>query len=978
MKIKITLIALLFSALFTAAQTVEERAQIIKSNNQVELQQLIVDLNAQYIKDQENILEYSTNNNSSIFKKNEDGSFDQLIRVNDDGTPIFYSLDNVDSGISTRADRLHNGSTLGLNIEGQGMTAYVWDGGPARVGHQEFTTTSSGGAVVGDGQVMLNGNSFHATHVSGTIAASGVDPNAKGMAPQAQIITNEWTNDTSEMASAGANGALISNHSYGIPLSSFSGFPEFVGKYVEDARIVDQITYNAPYYLPVYSAGNDGGNANGNPISAGYDKLTGDKVAKNIMTVANAQDANINTDGTLGSVSISGGSSQGPTDDLRIKPDIAGNGTQVFSSFDGSSTSYGTISGTSMASPNIAGSMLLLQQYYNQKNGSFMRAASLKGLTLHTADDAGSNGPDAVFGWGLMNTMAAANVITENKISSRIVEAVLQDGQSYSITVDSDNVSELLASISWTDPAGQVNTGGANDPTPSLVNDLDVRITQNGMSFEPWKLTGANANTTGDNIVDNFERVDVANASGAYTITVTHKGSLVNGSQAFSLIVTGEFNLYAIASTTTTLEICNDQIGVFPLEFLVSSNFSDTAVLSVSGLPSGVNSSFSVPSFTAPGNETLSLTNLNSVADGTYPIVVTAATVTETKILSLNLRIMSANFISINAIWPTDQVLGVSTSAILDWEDELNAQEYDLQMARNASFGRPFLDVTVSNSIYAMDPSLLDPASTYYWRVKPKNDCGQGVFAVYSFTTFNCNEINAAVPTPISIPDNTTNGIQSTLTVNDPNNLVIGELSVYVRSVHEYSGDLVIFLTSPSGTTTQLKTSNSCATPDLDVTFENGAAPFVCNTTSGQAGYFGSVAPVGDLSVFNGETVNGDWVLTVTDEGPTDLGTLNNWKITFCEQPATASNEDVEDVEFSIYPNPSNGQFTVESSNDTNSNDAVISVLDLNGRVVFTKEIQNASRLNETIDVQNLTNGLYLLQIQQGASRTVKKIIINK
>jgi hypothetical protein len=101
-------------------------------------------------------------------------------------------------------------------------------------------------------------------------------------------------------------------------------------------------------------------------------------------------------------------------------------------------------------------------------------------------------------------------------------------------------------------------------------------------------------------------------------------------------------------------------------------------------------------------------------------------------------------------------------------------------------------------------------------------------------------------------------------------------------------------------------------------------------------------------------------------------------KITFCEQPATASNEDVEDVEFSVYPNPSNGQFTVESSNDTNSNDAVISVLDLNGRVVFTKEIQNASRLNETIDVQNLTNGLYLLQIQQGASRTVKKIIINK
>ncbi|MFB0903857.1 MAG: T9SS type A sorting domain-containing protein, partial [Nonlabens sp.] len=71
-------------------------------------------------------------------------------------------------------------------------------------------------------------------------------------------------------------------------------------------------------------------------------------------------------------------------------------------------------------------------------------------------------------------------------------------------------------------------------------------------------------------------------------------------------------------------------------------------------------------------------------------------------------------------------------------------------------------------------------------------------------------------------------------------------------------------------------------------------------------------------------------------------------------------------------------QFTIESLNDTYSDNVVISVLDLNGRVVFIKKAQNASRLNQTIDVQNLTNGLYLLQIQQGASRTVKKIIINK
>lgn len=46
------------------------------------------------------------------------------------------------------------------------------------------------------------------------------------------------------------------------------------------------------------------------------------------------------------------------------------------------------------------------------------------------------------------------------------------------------------------------------------------------------------ATNTGTNNADNFERIDINNPSGTYTITVTHKGSLVNGSQNFSLIAT--------------------------------------------------------------------------------------------------------------------------------------------------------------------------------------------------------------------------------------------------------------------------------------------------------------------------------------------------------------------------------------------------------------------------------------------------------
>lgn len=979
MKTKITLATFLLTSLFMYAQTVQDRAQIIKSNNQERLQQLIVDFESKFVRDQEKVIAYSQANNIPIFKENEDGSFDQLVRISKEGIPIYYSLDNVDAAISTRANRLHNGGSLGLNIEGQNMTAHVWDGGPTRLSHQEFTGAVGGRASAGDGVLALNNNSFHATHVSGTIAARGTNPSAKGMAPQANVITHDWINDESEMAAAGASGALISNHSYGVRVSSYANAPGLIGKYTASARNIDEITYNAPYYLPVYSAGNDGSNSNSDPLANGYDKLTGDKVSKNTMVVANALDANINANGSLGSVVISTGSSQGPSDDLRIKPDITGNGTGVLSSFDSADNAYGSISGTSMAAPNVAGSMLLLQQYYNQKNGVFMRSATLRGLTLHTADDFAVPGPDAITGWGLMNTMAAANAITGNKLNSRIEEVVLQNGQTYSVTVESDGLSPLLASITWTDPAGQVNNGGSNDGTPALVNDLDIRVTQNGVISEPWKLTGPTANGRGDNIVDNFERVDISGASGTYTITVTHKGTLVGGSQPFSLIVTGEFNNYAVTSSTKTVEACNDQVAVFPLEFLTSSNFSDTATFSTTGLPNGVNAVFSSATFNSTGTGTLSISNLNGANDGTYPFTVVASTPTETKTLDLNLRIISANITTPNFVFPLDQATRVSTSAILDWDDELNAQRYEIQISTNPSFGRTLVTEIVSNSSYALSPAIFFPSITYYWRVKAINDCGQGAFTTQSFTTFSCNEINASLPSPIAIPDDNATGIQSTLNINEPGNPLIGKLSVYVRSIHEYSGDLVIFITSPSGTTTLLKTTSGCASPDVDATFDNDALPAICNTTPGQAGYSGPVAPEGgDLSVFDGENINGNWTLTVRDQGPADLGSLNNWKITYCEQPVALSNDDISEATFTVYPNPSNGNFTIKGSNVSDSDQAIITIVDLNGRVVFNKDVQNVSQLNETIDVQNLNNGLYLLQVQQGASSTVEKIIINK
>jgi len=537
MRYQFIILALLITV-FSFSQTEKEIEKIIENYDLNKIEKLSKELTEIYKADKKEAIRLAEKNNWPLIIKS-DSSYKELMRV-ENGYPIYYTIHNSIAAKSTRAHTLHNGGLLGLNLEGQNMTAYVWDAGIARATHQEYDGIGGDNRFTsGDGNVPTH---FHAAHVTGTIIASGVAATAKGMAPQASAIGYYWDNDIAEVSTATANGMLLSNHSYGLPIT----IPSWkMGAYNSGARSFDQIMYNAPYYLLVCAAGNDGQDSTSNtdPLEgqSSYDKLTGDHTtAKNSLVVANANDAIIDvTDAHLISVSINPTSSQGPTDDLRVKPDITGNGTQLYSTYDGSDSDYNSISGTSMASPNVMGTLLLLQQYYNNLNGNYMKAATLKGLTLHTADDLLGPGPDSEYGWGLLNAKMAAEVISNNGVGSIIQELTLNQGETYTVDVQSDDVNSLLASISWTDPAGIAVTGTINSPTPVLVNDLDIRITQSSNTYLPYKLLSVNTNGLGDNIVDPYERIDVNNPTGTYTITVTHKGTLSSGQQNFSLIVSG-------------------------------------------------------------------------------------------------------------------------------------------------------------------------------------------------------------------------------------------------------------------------------------------------------------------------------------------------------------------------------------------------------------------------------------------------------
>ena len=170
-------------------------------------------------------------------------------------------------------------------------------------------------------------------------------------------------------------------------------------------------------------------------------------------------------------------------------------------------------------------------------------------------------------------------------------------------------------------------------------------------------------------------------------------------------------------------------------------------------------------------------------------------------------------------------------------------------------------------------------ATTYFWRVKPKNLCGEGTFGVpFSFTTIaqNCKSISASgLPATISSTGTPT----VTSTVLFLNDLPVADVNVSVDIEHSFLADLVISLTSPAGTTVIL-TANSCGDlTDIDAVFDHEGNNFVCG---GNPGISGTVKPLGSLASFNGESTFGEWTLEIRDTAPADGGVLNAFSLELC------------------------------------------------------------------------------------------------
>jgi hypothetical protein len=145
----------------------------------------------------------------------------------------------------------------------------------------------------------------------------------------------------------------------------------------------------------------------------------------------------------------------------------------------------------------------------------------------------------------------------------------------------------------------------------------------------------------------------------------------------------------------------------------------------------------------------------------------------------------------------------------------------------------------------------------------------------------------------------------------------------------------------------------------------------------------GEITSVSD-QIFNSSALSYKLGIMVTDNGVDAKSATAEISIELVPQSATSTNP-VEDIaSLKVYPNPSRGDVNIEISNDESginqsAKPTVIEIIDLSGKIVKSKTVENSgSMIEENFNLTDLPNGLYSIRMQLSDRITTKKLILSK
>ncbi len=353
-------------------------------------------------------------------------------------------------------------------------------------------------------------------------------------------------------------------------------------------------------------------------------------------------------------------------------------------------------------------------------------------------------------------------------------------------------------------------------------------------------------------------------------------------------------------------------------------SFSEPIAFSAANLPAGVTATFT-PNPVMPGAETVMTLDLPAnQTETTFEITLHAQAGALSQERLQTFSVFFNDFTNLALELPADGAVGQDRGPLFRWNGVADANTYEIQVAINPSFAAGTLVSTSDNVVpdSFRFANLLEKGTVYYWRVRPKNECGSGAWAgpyVFSTLVDVC-----ALYESIDLPKNITGSQAITVEskINVPFGGQVSDVNISrIQGFHEYFKDLEMHLISPSGKDVLLF-KDKCPNYNGNFSFgfdDSKPGIFGCPPPKDGASY----KPVENLSKFNGDNINGDWILRVKDNLISSGGAIQVFNLELCSNTTSNPPVLVNNNPLQVAPGANAGiSVSLLKTEDANNSDA--------------------------------------------------------
>lgn len=518
--------------------------------------------------------------------------------------------------------------------------------------------------------------------------------------------------------------------------------------------------------------------------------------------------------------------------------------------------------------------------------------------------------------------------------------------------------------LTWDVATNQTVTWNVAGTTVNGINAkyVDIYLSTNGGSTYPILLASKVPN-------DGSEIIIVPNNIGtANRIMIKGFDHIFFDISNTNFAITAPAVTFAIKTPSTvgsqTKAACQGSSLDYALQYETYGGFAGSTAFSVTGLPAGVLANFTPSTLTASSSLIVTISNTGGVTDGLYGFTVNAVSSGTTKTQQLYMEVVNATFGVQNLTTPLNNAVGQIVATPLSWAATSGATQYSVQIATDFAFTNIVASSTLTGTTFT---ASLNEGTDYFWRVLPQN---LGCFGTYSsvqkFSTGQtlCTQFsnnNAILISAIGTPTITSS-------INVPSGVNITDVNVSVNITHSNVNQLTGILTSPQGAIVYLFANPCTATSQNIVTTFDDEATTDFNCLSGT-----TFRPIAPLDACDNSNSTGNWTFEIQDSTAGNGGSLNNWSLNICGFQSLSIGTN-QLAGFSLFPNPTDGIFTIKFEGDDNY-PVLIEIYDVQGRLVNKKSFVNGSNFSQEISIESTEQGVYFVKIQNGEQSTVKRII---